>query len=99
AQDVAPGQVSGLLDHLLMGQDLPCEGYAKPRLRMAWPAPARLANFISEYFRERTTPGTPARNAASTASRVPPGVHILLFAWVGMSISMPGRMVILVPTA
>ena len=59
---------------------------------MASPAPAKLASFISEYFRESTIPGTPVLKAASTASRVPPGVHELLFALVGISISMPGQM-------
>src|ERR1700729_2305116 len=43
----------------------------------ASPAPLRLASFISEYFRDRSTPSEPARNAASTASRTPSGEHLL----------------------
>src|ERR1043166_3972335 len=59
--------------------------------RMASPAPLRLASLISEYLRERSTPGAPARNAASTAALTLCGVHLLWLASVGMSISMPGQ--------
>src|ERR1051326_1490338 len=59
--------------------------------RMASPAPLRLASRISEYLRDRRTPGAPARNAASTASFTLCGVHLLLLASVGMSISTPGQ--------
>ena len=65
--------------------------------RMAAPAPRRLASFISEYFRESRTPSAPARKAAITASRVLSGVDLLLFAAVGMSMSMPGQSCVFVP--
>ncbi len=45
--------------------------------RIASPAPLRLARRISEYLRERITPGAPARKAASTASFTLCGVHLL----------------------
>src|SRR5580765_8334166 len=65
--------------------------------RIASPAPLRLARRISEYFRDRRTPGAPARKAARTASLTLCGVDLLLFGSVGISISIPGRIRVLVP--
>lgn len=45
--------------------------------RTASPALPRSASRISEYFRERITPGAPARNAARTASLTLCGVLLL----------------------
>src|SRR5436305_7350643 len=45
--------------------------------RTALPAPPRFASFISEYLRERMTPGAPARKAAWTAPFTLCGVHLL----------------------
>src|ERR1035437_11170523 len=59
--------------------------------RIASPAPLRLASRISEYFRDRSTPGAPARRAARTAAFTLCGVHLLLLGSVGISISMPGQ--------
>src|SRR5579864_1616684 len=53
--------------------------------RMALPAPVRLARRISEYLRERRTPGAPARRAAVTASFTLCGVDLLLGGSVGIS--------------
>jgi hypothetical protein len=39
-----------------------------PASLIAFPAPARFANRISEYFRESTTPCAPARRAAAVAA-------------------------------
>jgi hypothetical protein len=44
---------------------------------MASPAPLRSASRISEYLRESSTPGAPARNAANTASFTACGVLLL----------------------
>ena len=65
--------------------------------RIASPAPLRLASRISEYFRDRSTPGAPARKAARTASFTLCGVHLLLLGSVGISISMPGQIKVFVP--
>src|SRR5215831_10750079 len=73
--------------------------FRQPNCLIASPAPLKFVSFISEYFRERITPCAPPRNAASTASRVPCGVDLLSFSWVGMSISMPGQISVLVPLA
>ena len=59
--------------------------------RIASPAPLRLARRISEYFRDRRTPGAPARKAARTASFTLCGVDLLLCGSVGISMSMPGQ--------
>jgi hypothetical protein len=58
-----------------------------------------LASFISEYFRESRTPWAPALKAARTAALVPWGVDLEWLAPVGMSMSMPGQMRVLVPAA
>ena len=71
----------------------------QPNCFVASPAPLKLASFISEYFRERITPSAPPRKAASTASLVPCGVHLLCFASVGMSISIPGQISVFEPFA
>ena len=42
-----------------------------PNALIPAPAPRRFASFISEYFRDSSTPSDPARSAASTASFVP----------------------------
>ena len=65
--------------------------------RIASPAPLRLASRISEYLRDRITSGAPARRAARTASLTLCDVHLLLLGSVGMSISMPGQIRVLVP--
>src|ERR1700751_3188358 len=59
--------------------------------RIASPAPLKSASRISEYLRDRITPGAPARNAAETACFTLWGVHLLWFDSVGMSMSMPGQ--------
>src|SRR5437879_5440922 len=61
------------------------------RSRMARPAPARFVSFISEYFRDSSTPGAPPSNAALTAAYTSSGVVFLLVRAVGMSTSMPGQ--------
>ena len=45
--------------------------------RSACPAPLRSGSLISEYLRESSTPGAPARRAAITASLTLCGVHLL----------------------
>src|SRR5215471_1045964 len=65
--------------------------------RIASPAPLRSESRISEYFRDRITPGAPARNTACTASLTLCGVHLLLTGSVGISISMPGQIRVFVP--
>ena len=59
--------------------------------RIASPAPLRLASRISEYLRDKITPGAPAWKAARTASFTLWGVRLLLLGSVGISISMPGH--------
>ena len=68
-----------------------CTTFGQAYSRIASPAPLRLASRISEYLRDRSTPGAPARNAARTASFTLCGVDLLLLGSVGISISMPGR--------
>src|SRR5579872_6369105 len=76
---------------------------AKPRSpydfnsRMASPAPLRLASRISEYLRDRINPGAPPRRAARTACFTLCGVHLLFPVSVGISISIPGQINVLVP--
>lgn len=64
--------------------------YTTPASRRPWPAPARLASLISEYFRDSTTPSAPAATCAFTAWRTSSGVVRFPPALVGMSMSMPG---------
>src|ERR1022692_4440761 len=45
------------------------------------------------------TPSAPPWNAARTASSVPPGVHLLWFSAVGISMSIPGQRRVLVPSS
>src|SRR5437016_1096110 len=59
--------------------------------RTARPAPARFVSFISEYFRDSSTPCAPPAPAAFTARYTSSGVVFLLVAAVGMSMSMPGQ--------
>ena len=56
----------------------------------AAPAPDRFSSRISEYFRERMTPGAPALNAAFTAPRTSEGWVLFSPLPVGISMSMPG---------
>ena len=64
--------------------------YPIPISLIASPAAARFANFISEYLRDRITPGAPALNAAFTAAFTSEGSVFFSFLSVGMSMSIPG---------
>jgi hypothetical protein len=55
---------SGVLVHIVSNSRLESAQLDNFNSRIAAPAPLRLASRISEYLRDRSTPGAPARNAA-----------------------------------
>ena len=55
---------SGVLVHIVRSSRLESAQLDNFNSRIAAPAPLRLASRISEYLRDRSTPGAPARNAA-----------------------------------
>ncbi len=66
---------------------------------IAFPPPSRFASFISEYFLEKITPAAPFFSAAVVDACTSSGVVFFSSLPVGISISIPGKILTFPPTA